>query len=210
MQLFLTADSHSTANDISNHVDLSKGSKLAFIDTAAEPDKDGDDIQWLINDRKALVDAGFDVSDYTITGKNKEEIEEYLSEFDHIYCSGGDTAYLLNQSYLTGFIEVIKNLVLNQDKTYIGSSAGSIIAGPRLPVYLQRDDLSELNEKPAFEFVNFTIVPHWGSQFFKKMYLEERLERIYREDQVPFILLTNTQYIHVKDDFIKIIDLGSE
>lgn len=206
-QLFLTADAHSTAHDIPNHIDLSKGNKLVFIDTASEPEKNGD-ISWLINDRKALVKAGFEVEDYTITDKTKEELIDHLPIFDFIYCSGGHTAHLLRQSYKSGFIDVVKDLVEKQEKTYIGTSAGSIITGPNLPAYYHHKTYEEENGKPAFNLVNFTVIPHWGSESFKKDYLGERLKMVYNEEQVPFVLLANTQYIHVKDDFHRIIDLG--
>ena len=72
-QLFLTSSVHAVANHIAKKIDLSKRNLLVVIDTAAEV-KEGDK-QWLKNDRKALVDAGFEVIDYTITGKTKKELE---------------------------------------------------------------------------------------------------------------------------------------
>ena len=194
-QLFLTSGVHAVAHDISKKVDLSKGNKLVFIDTAAEGEKG--DKQWLKNDRKALVDAGFEVADYSITGKSKDELETYLPKFDYIYLSGGNTSYLLQQSQKSGFIPVIKDLVLKKGKTYIGTSAGSIIA----------EDI-KLDDPKGYGFVNFTILPHWGSEDFKKMYLGKRLETVYKEDQVPLLLLTDNQYVHVQNDQVKIVDVN--
>ena len=206
-QLFLTSGVHAVAHDISKKVDLSKGNKLVFIDTAAEGEKG--DKQWLKNDRKALVDAGFEVADYSITGKSKDELETYLPKFDYIYLSGGNTSYLLQQSQKSGFIPVIKDLVLKKGKTYIGTSAGSIIAGPVLPVYLLDDSEDiKLDDPKGYGFVNFTILPHWGSEDFKKMYLGKRLETVYKEDQVPLLLLTDNQYVHVQNDQVKIVDVN--
>ena len=205
--LFLTSDACSVAHDIPNHLDLSKGNKLVFIDTAAEPEKRGD-ITWLENDRQALVDAGFDVTDYTITGKSPGELRNYLPQFDQIYLSGGSTAHLLDQSNKTGFIDFVKELVGKMGKTYIGTSAGSIIAGPVLPKYLEYEKYPEVVDKKAYEFVNFIVVPHWGSENFRKRHLEERVEKMYTESGSPFILLTNNQYVHVKDDYCQIIEVG--
>lgn len=206
MKLFLTSSVSEVAHDLQNYIDLAMGNSLVFIDTAAEPEKNGD-IAWLLKDRKALVDAGFAVSDYTITGKTKDEIEDFLPKFDYIYVSGGNTLHLLSESYKSGFISLIKKLIKN-GKTYIGTSAGSIIAGPFVPRYL-RDDEKHLavEDKPAYGFVNFTVVPHWGSDFFRKDYLEKRLEAAYKDDGFPFVLLTDSQYVYVEDDHFKIIDL---
>lgn len=176
-----------------------------FIDTAAEPKGERDDLEWLKNDRKALVDAGFKVSDYTITGKSRDQLETDLNEFDYIYLSGGNTAYLLEQSQKSGFVSLIKELV-QKGKIYIGTSAGSIIAGPRLPDYFADED-AELENNDGYGFVNFTLLPHWGSEDFKERYLGERLKIVYKDDQVPLLLLTDNQYVHVQNDQIKIVDV---
>lgn len=208
MELFLTSSVHAVAHDIAKKVNLSKANKLVFIDTAAEPKGEKEDLEWLKNDRQALVDAGFEVSDYTITGKSKSELENYLIDFDYIYLSGGNTAYLLQQSQKSGFIDLVKDFIRNKGKIYIGTSAGSIIAGPKLPDYIsdQVEEL-ELENKGGYGFVNFTLVPHWGSEDFKERYLGERLRIAYKDDQVPLILLTNNQYVHVQDDKMKIVDV---
>src|SRR3989338_5291233 len=205
MELFLTSSVHAVAHDIANRVNLKKANKLVFIDTAAEPKGERDDLERLKKDRKALVDAGFTVSDYTITGKSKKQLEADLNKFDYIYMSGGNTAYLLEQSQKSGFVSVIKELV-QKGKIYIGTSAGSIIAGPMLPAYFS-DEEPKLENKNGYGFVNFTILPHWGSEDFKERYLGERLKIVYKDDQVPLLLLTDNQYVHVQNDQIKIVDV---
>lgn len=210
-QLFLTSSAHTTADDIASRVDLSKGNRLVFIDTAAEPElvpeKIGDRT-WLTNDHDALVDAGFDVQRYTITGRMPKEVADFITPFDFIYCSGGDTVHLLKEAYRCDFITLVHDLILNQDKIYIGTSAGSIIAGPRIPIYLFEDQNDELVARPAFNLVNLTIVPHWGDEFFRDRYLNTCLKQVYREDEAPFVLLSNSQYIHVRGDWYSIIDVG--
>jgi dipeptidase E len=210
-KLFLTSSIHAVAQDIAKRTDLPKGKNLVFIDTAAEGEE-GDET-WLENDRQSLVDAGFDVDDYTITGKKKHELEKDLAGFDYIYLSGGNTFYLLQQSKKSGFTDAVKDLVIKKGKTYIGSSAGSIIAGPKLPEYLvQLDDPQDTDmvELEAYGFVNFTILPHWGSKDFKKRYLESRLDIAYKEDQVPLLLLTDNQYVYIQDEQMEIVDVSNK
>lgn len=205
-QLFLTSSVHAVAHDIARRVDIARANKLVFIDTAAEPDTG--DKEWLKNDREALVQAGFAVADYTITGKTQEELMRDLDSFDYIYLSGGNTAYLLEQSQKSSFIPVIQDLVLRKGKIYIGTSAGSIIAGPKLPDYFSEEGAERLKDKSAFGLVNFTIMPHWGSEDFREAYLGE-LNIAYKKDQVPLLLLTDTQYAHLKDGRIDIVDVQS-
>jgi len=50
-------------------------------------------------------------------------------------------------------------------------------------------------------------MPHWGSINFKNMYLKNRIEIAYKENQVPLILLTDNQYIIVEENNFKIIDV---
>jgi hypothetical protein len=82
--------------------------------------------------------------------------------------------YLLYQSQKTGFITLIRDMITNGGKKFIGSSAGSIIAGPKLPEYqIELDDPRDyiLSDSTSYGFVNFTILPHWGTESFKERYL---------------------------------------
>ena len=205
-KLFLTSSVHAVAHDIAKRVGLSKDNKLVFIDTAAEVETG--DKTWLKNDRQALVKSSFEVSDYTITGKKKGELEKDLEKFDYIYLSGGNTPYLLQQSQKSGFVSVVKDLILKKGKVYIGTSAGSIIAGPKIPIYLLEDNEIKLNDLKGYGFVNFTLLPHWGSEDFKEKYLNKRMEIVYKKDQNPLILLTDNQYVHIQNDRMEIIDVA--
>lgn len=208
-QLFLTSSVHAVAHDIANKLNLSQNNQLVFIDTAAEP-KTGDK-QWLENDRQSLIDAGFEVTTYTITGKTSDQIKSDLDSYDYFYHSGGNTYYLLKQSQTSGYTSLIQEWVNNQGKTYIGTSAGSIIAGPYLPEYLlELSDMEKHNmpDVSGYNFVNFILLPHWGSPHFKERYLKNRMEVIYRDNVAPLILLNDNQYIHVHDSEYKIIDIS--
>ncbi len=208
-QIFLTSSAHLVAKHIASKLDLQENNKLAFIDTASELETD--DKQWLTNDRNALIKAGFEVSDYTITNKTKDELKKDLQNFDYIYLSGGNTTYLLQQSQKSGFIELINDNQFTKYKTYVGTSAGSIIAGPKVPTYLfeENKDLS-LNNYEGYNLVNFTILPHWGSDGFKELYLEGRLKVTYSETQNPLITLTDTQYIYISNGQTQLFDVNKE
>ncbi len=93
-QLFLTSSVHAVAHHIARQIDLSKKNKLTFIYTASEVEEGGLQAPWNQNDRKALVQAGFKVQDYTITNKTKKQIEQDLGDFHYLYFSGGNTFHL--------------------------------------------------------------------------------------------------------------------
>lgn len=171
---------------------------VLFIDTAAEPEiADGD--EWLQADLQSLKDQGYQVDRYTVTGKAREEIEKEIDKYDVIYMCGGNTAYLLIQLQKTDSFTLIKEKVRN-GKPYIGTSAGSIVAGPELPDYFTETADPELKSKECFNFVSFIVVPHWGSEHFRDEYVGQRIKLAYKDTQKPLLLLTDKQYVYVNDD----------
>jgi len=133
MTVYLTSSVQKVAHALSKKIDK-KGAKLVFISTAAEVEEG--DLKWKEDDKQSLIDAGFQVTEYTITGQSKEEIKNFLKEFEIIYFSGGNTFYLLEKIQQSDCRDVIIDYIKN-GKIYIGSSAGSVIAGPN--IYPLRD-----------------------------------------------------------------------
>lgn len=208
--LFLTSSVSGVAHDLPRHFPQgTKGLRLAFIDTAAEVKEK--DKSWLQRDRQSLVDAGFSVSDYTVTGKTKKEVSSDLTKADVLYFSGGNTAYTLQQMQKCNGIAIVRELVLKKGKTYIGTSAGSIMAGPDISPYNQFENLKFAPDLKGFiglNLVNFVVFPHWGDEYFRAKYLKNRMEFSYKDDQYPLIILTDSQYVHVKDDWYQVVDVS--
>lgn len=205
--IFLTSSVASVATHLYKHFLADKGFKtVLFIDTAAEPEiGNGEDDEWLQNDLQSLRDQGYRVDRYTITGQTRDEIEKKIDAYDVIYMSGGNTAYLLDQLQKTNSLTLIKEKV-GHGKPYIGTSAGSIIAGPRITGYLKERE-PVLDDYAGFGFVNFVVAPHWGSDMFRDEYIGGRIETAYRLDQPPYVLLNDKQYIHVTDEgLIEIVE----
>ncbi len=181
---------------------------ILFIDTAAEPEVgkiEGDD-DWLQADLKSLLDLNYKVDRYTVTDQSLGEIESKINEYDVLYMCGGNTLYLLQQLKKTGAFSLIAEKV-KAGKPYIGTSAGSIIAGPKIPVYLEDAEGVEVDDDTGFNFLNTIIVPHWGSEYFKEMYLEERLKLAYKATEPPFLLLSDFHYVSIDENQnIKVIN----
>lgn len=205
-RLFLTSSVTYVAKDLVKRIENHKGMRLVFITTPVEIE-DGN-LEWLGKDRQSLIDVGFLITDYTITNKTKEEIEKDLQRFDVIYVSGGNTWYLLAKIQESNCAEVFRKLVSN-GKIYIGTSAGSIIAGPSVyPAYSieNQEKASDLKDYTALNLVNFVVYPHWGSKDSKDKYLNQRLEHAYNTCKDPIIILNDNQYVIVEGDSYKIID----
>jgi len=219
-QIFLTCGSYykddtTLINDVIPHIANTRietqGKKLVFIDTAAEI---FDYKPWFWTDRQSLIDVGFDLIDYTITGKTKDQIKYDLEQCEVIYISSGNTFYLLQQAQLCEFNSIIRDMVLYKNKIYIGGCAGSIIAGPDISPTFRIQILDEaplLRGFEGFGLVNFCVFPHWGDDtIFKEIYLNKRMIQAYTHNQIPIILMTNNQYVHIQGDKMEIVDMAKE
>lgn len=108
-KLYLTSSVYRVAKNLAKDFGKKKF-KLLFITTPVEVEEG--DLQWFKNDRKSLIDAGFDVTDYTITNKTLYEIEEKIKITDVIYVSGGNVFYLLEKIQQTKCANTIKKFIL--------------------------------------------------------------------------------------------------
>jgi dipeptidase E len=207
--LFLTSsiENLSVTQDIFKKIGKSAPLKTLCIKTATE-DKKRQDLSWYEDDKNGLRNAGFEVIEFSVTGKSENELRVALDAVDVVFVSGGNTFYLLQESQKTGFIKIIQEKVAG-GMIYIGSSAGSVIAGPDIETVLGIDNVKlapEINGYVGYNLVNFCVLPHWSSDDFKKTYLTSNLEPMYKSDY-PLITLTNDQYIEVKDNQFKVIDV---
>lgn len=206
--LFLTSNANTVINDIVTRFERSpKGMRLVFITTAAEGE--AGDKKWLQQDRDALTSVGFEVTDYTLTGKSEEDVRLDLVGYEVIFFSGGNTFYLLEQIQKSNSTEFFREEI-EKGVIYIGSSAGSVVAGLTIEIIKNLDAVENAPDLKGFtglNLVDFVVLPHWGSQYFKEQYLNSRLEQAYSlENKV--ILLTDNQYIHVTDDWYQIVKVA--
>ncbi len=146
--------------------------------------------------------------DYTITNKTLNQLQKDLSGVDIIHVNGGNSFYLLLQIRKSGFRKFVHEHV-DKGKVYIGSSAGSIVAAPDIEITKRIETgkyIKILKTHKALGLVDFIILPHWGSDYFKDMYLKSRLEITYKPEN-KIILLNDYQYVKVEDDMYKIVDV---
>ncbi len=171
--------------------------RLTFIPTAAEVEKG--DKQWLAEDRRPLVDAGFHVIDFTLTGKTKSEVQVMLDGSDVVFVAGGNTFFLLQEMRKSGFADLIQPYV-DRGLIYGGSSAGSIAAGPDISLVQEIDSPSlapELTDYQGLKLIDVAVFPHWGSEHFQTRY-EKVMKAAYKKG-LKIILLTDDQYLLVED-----------
>ncbi len=208
-QLFLTSSSDIVMSDIVKRLDKDPETyKIAFIDTASEVE-DGDH-WWVRAERAELVKSGFiDIEDFSITGMNKEQVEDKLKDRDIIYFCGGNTFYLLDQVIKSGTDKIIKRK-LNEGCIYIGSSAGSMVTGIRIDLVCSIDDKSKAPylKSDGLGIIDAAILPHWGSDYFKDEY-KSGFSNMYSRG-CKIMPITDDQYIWVKDNIAQLIQVEKE
>lgn len=208
-QLFLTSNAREVIPDIVAKIgNPVNGMKTAFINTAAEAEEG--DKAWLVDDRDALSTAGFEVFDYSVTDKKEEELRRDLQDVAVLFVAGGNSFYLLEKMIKSGFINLAKEFV-SQGKIYIGSSAGSVVAGPDVYPVISLDAVEKTEDLRSYTglcLVDFVVLPHWGVEEYKDAYTNSCVFDVYNEKN-KIILLTNNQYVHVKDDWYRIEEIKS-
>ncbi len=186
--------------------------KTFFITTPVEGDSDQSDLSWVDEDRLGLNKNDFLTFDYTITGKSLSQIKSDLSDIEVLYISGGNEFYLKEKSNESGFEEFVHAFV-EKGGVYIGTSCGSIIAGSDMSPIQQLSDLATLSnpvDTRGFGLVDFTILPHWGSDNFKERWLSKESFDLMYKTKSPLIALNNYEYVEVIDDQYRIIDVRNE
>ena len=209
-RLFLTSQSQYVAHSIGNKLGEEVSKPAVFITTTIH-DKPHSNLDWHYTNRAKLIEAGFHFDDYNIAGKSKSQIKNELAKYEIMYVEGGNSYYLLQESQKNNFGEYIKQRVAS-GMIYIGCSAGSVIAGPDIEPVRRAETTPlapDLQGTKAFGIVNFVVMPHWGGEEYRNLYTEYRMEHIYNQEY-PYILMSDNQYIEVVDEMIRIIDVRSE
>jgi len=199
--IILTSNTPPVVHDLYERCLKVSGAKtLVFVETAAEIETGGK--EWLEADHDAWVSIGLTVTRYTVSGKEASQIESDLAEYDIIYFSGGNTYYLLQQLQKTGSIPVIQKLI-RTGRIYIGTSAGSVVAGPDISAVKNLDDESKAREIQGYTGLSLTdvvVLPHWGSPYFRDSYLNQRLDHVYDNPIHKIVLLADNQYVVFEDN----------
>lgn len=202
-KLLLASVAHKTIHFLTKLTDKDWSDlNVIFITTAGNPYKD---TWWIRDDKKALVDLKVNVIELDIAGKSPKELEKQIGEPDVIFVAGGNTIYLLQEAQKSGFMDIVIKLVKKRT-IYVGSSAGSQLAGPDLTLETyseDRKDAPKLNSYAGLGLVNFLILPHWGEESFRDNYLKTVDKLV--ESKIPLVTLTDDQAVLVDGEKMEIL-----
>jgi len=158
-QLFLTSNASKVLSDIVKHLPLKPSEyNFAFINTATETREEH---TCVINDKNKMVELGFNVDEFSITGMNLAEIKEKMKDKNGVFLCGGNPLHLLDQMIKTGFDKVLLDRI-EKGLVCIGSSAGSMIFGNDLDLANVLDAKSTAPDLKSngFKILDLVIFPH--------------------------------------------------
>lgn len=177
--------------------------KLANIITASKVKKD---VSFVEKQNRQLEDAGFQIEEVDIAGKNNDQLRTILDDKDILYVQGGNTFYLLKHVRESGFGQLVK-AYLEQGKIYVGVSAGSYIACPTIEMATWKDP--QINRFGVEDLAAMNLVP-----FFLTVHYEPKWDALLREkipqSKYPVRILKDTQAIIIKDDKTSFVGEGQE
>jgi dipeptidase E len=129
-----------------------------------------------------------------------DEVEQRLMQKDVIFVVGGNMDYLMRLFDKTGFSKLLPRLL--ETKVYIGSSAGSIVLGKRLPTAaysaIYGGSRESLEVDKYLELVDFAFLSHLNSTTFPNN-REEVLVDVCANVDFPVYSLQDDSAIVVND-----------
>jgi dipeptidase E len=193
MKLILASDLSFLLKDGYNLTGIPKDQmKIGYIITASKTARDP---SWFNKTRQTIKESGYDIEDFDIEGKTKDEIKYFFKDKNIIHIEGGNTFYLLKAIRETGFADILKEL-LSEGKVYIGTSAGAYIMCPTIEVANWNDtgrDRFGLEDFTALNYVPFVLKVHYTDE------QEEKVRKGIETLKHPIHILKDGQGILVED-----------
>lgn len=177
--------------------------RVAWIPDAAGPRYR----QGLDDDLKRYQEQGFEIEHVWLRDKSEAELRSILDRVNLVHVGGGNAFRLLREMRRSGFDKLIGDHV-NQGKPYVGSSAGSVVAGPEIAPFSEMDTPPEGMEHEStagLGLIDFLPVPHASCM---NSNLAQAAERILRQEsrlKWPMIPLRDDQVACVVEGKLSVI-----
>jgi dipeptidase E len=179
---------------------------VAFITTAAKVEEN---LDYLKRDWDIMKnEMGFNVEEIDIEGKKENEVMRLLELKDIIFVEGGNAFYLLKAMRQCNFERVIRKL-LKSGKVYVGSSAGSIVAGRSIKTALwkgREENIVRLKNLKGLRLAPFNIFVHYQPEYAE--IIKKEMPRKWQRRKLK--ILTDEQAILVQGKEVALIGQGEE
>ncbi len=184
-----------------------KNLSVIFITTASKGQQG--DLSWLEADVAGFVNMGFNVTRYDIDGKTEAQMREDFKDAQVICVGGGNTYFLLDRVRASSFDKVIMEL-LEKGVIYVGSSAGSVLAGPTIETARGADDdtvVLDLKDFTGLGLIDVAIIPHYDEEKYADVF-KKRISSWKEPHKILF--LNNDQALVVRGETLKVVSCGTD
>jgi|GEM_PF-6956497 len=206
MKLFLSSSNVLThhAEALRSLASFDKAQNVLCILAGAVPYGLDERPEWLERSISQLSDFFGEISETILSEHPDFIMPENLNNYDAIFVSGGNVAYLMNQLQKSGFDVQIREYI-KANKLYIGSSAGGCIMSPNVTPYQRMEDTEVTGKSPekGLNILSFGFVPHADNPDFIKHAKEtaDNFEKL----NIPYRLIKDDQVMVVNGGDIKVI-----
>jgi len=212
MKLLLTSGGLTNQSIADALIDLvgkkAKEISVAFIPTAANVE--AGDKGWFIDDLVNLKKQNFKSIDIVdISAIDKKLWLPRMEEADALFFEGGDTYHLMEWINKSGLVNILPELLKN--KVYVGLSAGSMVASKDLDLKISQivyeEDLDKKSSIEALGFVDFYLLPHLNSPYFKKL-TKDNIEKVVKDLSEKVYALDDQSALKVIENKVEVISEG--
>ncbi len=147
-----------------------------------------------------FISRGATVNRYDIAGKIKEDVIAQIKKADIIFVAGGNTFYLLQHLKACDFKSIFSEIWACQ-KIYIGSSAGSIVAGQDIEFIKEMDNPTRatLTDYTGFGWIDFLFLPHFEAPTMPDLAKAAYKIATTYNGQTPMMVFEDHQVVYVPD-----------
>jgi dipeptidase E len=176
--------------------------QFACITTAAAPYEEK---PWIADEQKALRSLGATIKEVDLSSLSASEAASVIADSEGVYVHGGNTFYLLQEMQRVGFKEIITSYIAS-GRSYVGSSAGSLVIGPRIDLIASMDDPSIAPKVDATKglgliniipLVHFDVPSYWTA--FRMSF-----ERVI-EEGANILPIRNDQFVVVEGENFRLV-----
>lgn len=169
---------------------------ILFVPTAS---RSKDELFYVGKTRQQFLDLG--IPEKNIIDFVADNPIHTRQIFDIIVVCGGNSFYLLSKLKQTKYFDFFAKKV-NEGTTYVGISAGSVIATPNIK-YINGMDINDcgLKDFDAFGWIDGALVPHYSDD---DSGIKEYVENL-KEQNKPLYVLTDEQAIKIIDNEKQIV-----
>ena len=162
-------------------------------------------------EKMKVIELSADELDLRDYFNDNEALKAKLESYGLVWVMGGNTFVLRQAMKMSGFDEIIKDLVTNEAIVYGGFSAGSCVATQTLKGIELIDKPEQMPEGYDKEtiweglgFVNFSIAPHYRSEHPESEEVE-KVVQYFEENNMPYRALHDGEVLVINGTDIRLV-----